>query len=172
MKTLLAPAVTPRSSVPPGSLPTGNRQPALTTATLVREKAQHSAAELRAMREADLRRAVERHTADGTFVRIGRYTLVEPGQDPADRLVQAQAVVLRFGWQDTITTFDDTGVSDPAIRPQMARLYAALCRGDIHGIVAVSQVDVSTFRDVYTDTLTLLRARGGFLALARSETSL
>lgn len=171
MNTLLPPAV-PRPLARPGGPPMDNRLAAQTGVAPLREKARCSAAELRAIREADLRRAVERHAASGTSVRIGRYTLVKPGQDPADRLVQALAVVRRFGWQDTITTFDDTGVSDPAIRPQMARLYTELCRGEIHGIVAVSQVDVSTFHDVYADTLTLLRARDGFLALARSETSL
>jgi hypothetical protein len=115
---------------------------------------------------------VERLTAVGTPVRVGRYTLVGPHQNPADRLAQTRAVVLRHGWQDIVTAVDTTGMSDPAIRPQMARLCTALCRGEIDGIVAVSQVDVSAYPDVYAHTLATVRARGGFLALAHSETSL
>ncbi|MFF5019489.1 hypothetical protein [Streptomyces sp. NPDC001165] len=169
MKTLLAPDLF-RPPVRPGSPRRGSRPPLHAGEDPLREKA--SAAGLRALREADLHRTVERLAAAGTSVRVGRYTLVEPRQDPADRLAQTQAVVRRQGWQATVTTFDSTGVSDPAIRPQMARLYAALCRGEIHGIVAVSQVDISAFHDVYADTLTVLRARGGFLALARHETTI
>ncbi|WP_051853132.1 hypothetical protein [Streptomyces aureocirculatus] len=103
---------------------------------------------------------------------MARYTLVEPGQDPAERLAQTQAVLMRRGWTQSIVTFDNTGNSDPAVRPQMARLFTALCDRDIHGIIAVSQVDISTFPQVYTDTLAILRARGGFLDLARDECSL
>ncbi|MER5549537.1 hypothetical protein ABT072_45870 [Streptomyces sp. NPDC002589] len=124
------------------------------------------------MREAVLSRAVERLAATGTPVRVGRYTLVEPGQDPACRLAETQAVVDRLSWQAPITTFDSTGMTDPAIRPQMARLYAAICRNEIHGIVAVSRTDISTFSCVYADTLTAIQARGGFLALARHETAI
>ncbi|MFI0813839.1 hypothetical protein [Streptomyces echinatus] len=127
---------------------------------------------MRARREADLLRAVARLAHTGTAVRIGRYSLVEPRQDPADRLAETQAVVQRCGWTTSITTFDDTGVGDPELRPQMARLLAALDAGEIHGIVAVSQVDVSSFDDIYARALALVRARGGFLALARSETSI
>lgn len=174
MKTLLpAPVSVARRPVQPvrtGALRTSSGPPVHTAAGLLREET--STAQLRAVREADLNRAVERLTAACTSVRVGRYTLVEPGQDPADRLAETQAVVHRLSWQAPITTFDSTGMTDPAIRPQMARLYAAICRGEIHGIVAVSHADISTFHSVYADTLTAIQARGGFLALARNETTI
>ncbi|WP_189957973.1 hypothetical protein [Streptomyces alanosinicus] len=151
----------------PSALHTSSRPPLHTAGGFLREEA--NTAQLLALREAFLNRAVQRLAATGTPVRVGRYTLVKPGQDPAGRLAETQAVVHRLSWQAPITTYDSTGMADPAIRPQMARLYAAICRGEIHGIVAVSRVDISTFPCVYADTLTAIQARGGFLALVRNE---
>lgn len=171
MKTLLAPTVLR----PPARLvtrTTSSWPPALAGEPPVQPRVQGGAAELRARREADLQRALARLADTGTAVRVARYSLVGPRQDPADRLAETQAVVHRRRWTDSITTFDDTGVGDPALRPQMARLFAALDAGEIHGIVAVSQVDISPFPTVYAHTLDALRARRGFLALARSETSI
>ncbi|MEU6349898.1 hypothetical protein ABZ896_11290 [Streptomyces sp. NPDC047072] len=171
MKTLLAPTVL-RPQARLVTRATGSRPPALAGEAPVQPKVRGGAAELRARREADLQRALARLADTGTAVRVGRYSLVVPRQDPADRLAETQAVVHRRRWTDAITTFDDTGAGDPALRPQMARLFAALDAGEIHGIVAVSQIDISPFPDIYADTLAVLRARGGFLALARSETSI
>lgn len=171
MKTLLAPTLLQ----PPtrlGTWATGGRPAVLTDEEPAQPKVQARAAELRAMREADLHRALAQLAGTGTAVRVGRYSLVEPHQDPADRLAETQAVTHRRRWATSITTFDDTEAGDPALRPQLARLFAALDAGEIHGIVAVSQVDISPFHDVYADTLTILRARRGFLALARNETSI
>ncbi|MFK0142689.1 hypothetical protein [Streptomyces murinus] len=131
-----------------------------------------SAAELRAMREADLDRALARCARTGAAVRVARYSLVEPGQDPTVRLAQTQVVVCRRHWTTAIVTFDRTGDGDPALRPQLGRLVAALDTGEIHGIVALSRVDISPFDESYARTLAVLRARRGFLALARSETSI
>jgi hypothetical protein len=167
VNTLLSePAALHRS----GALPAGVRQPAHTRSALGGE--QVTAANLGSLREADVRRAVQHLAAVDTPVQVARYVLVNPHQDPADRLAETQAVVIRRGWQATITTFDDTGVGEPSCRPQMARLCAALSRGEIHGIVAVSQVDISAFPALYANALADFRARGGFLALARRETSL
>lgn len=129
------------------------------------------AARLRAMREADVARALERLAATDTTVCVGQYTLIEPDQDPACRLTQTQNVVGRRRWEARVTTWDSTGMTDPALRPQLSRLFTAICDGEIHGIVAASRTDISTFDKVYESTLASIRARGGFLTLARSETS-
>ncbi|MFI0776267.1 hypothetical protein [Streptomyces sp. NPDC021212] len=105
-------------------------------------------------------------------VRVAQYALVRPGQDPADRLARTQALVTRETWNVAMTTFDDTGMTDPATRPQLARLYAAIRHGELHGIVATSRTDFSTFHDIYEDALTDIRVRGGFLALVCDETTL
>ncbi|MEU3975165.1 hypothetical protein [Streptomyces bacillaris] len=171
MKTLFVPAALP----PPVRLrtwATGGRLPARTDLEPAQPRAKGSAAELCAIREADLRRALGRLSETGTVVRVGQYSLVKPLQDPANRLAEAQAVIHRCRWTTTITTFDDTEAGDPALRPQLARLFTALDAGEIHGIVAVSQTDISPFPDIYARTLTILRARRGFLALARNETSI
>jgi hypothetical protein len=122
------------------------------------------------MREADVDRALERLAAADTPVRVGQYTLIRPDQDPACRLTQTQNVVDWRRWEASVTTWDSTGMTDPALRPQLARLFTALCQGEIHGIVAASRSDISTFDEVYESTLAAIRARGGFLTLARSET--
>ncbi|MDX3275234.1 MULTISPECIES: hypothetical protein [Streptomyces] len=171
MKTLLAPTVL-RPPARLGTRTTVSQPPALTGEAPVQPRVRAGAAELRARREADLHRALARLADTGTAVRVGRYSLVGPRQDPADRLAETQAVVHRRRWTDSITTFDITGAGGPALRPQMARLFAALDAGEIHGIVAVSQVDISPYHDIYAHTLAVLRARRGFLALARSETSI
>jgi hypothetical protein len=130
------------------------------------------AAELRAVREADLRRTVDHAVSGGQPVRVGRYALVASRHDPALRLAETQSVVQRRGWQAVITTVDSSGDDDPARRPQLARLITALSTQEIHGIVTVSQVDISSHHDTYAALLAVLRARGGFLALARPETSI
>ncbi|MET7490284.1 hypothetical protein [Streptomyces sp. NPDC005538] len=129
------------------------------------------AARLRDVREADVDRTLKQLAAVGTPVRVGRYTLIEPGQDPAERLAQTQAVVTRRRWEAAVVTWDSTGMTDPALRPQLARLFTAICHGEIHGIVAASRTDISAFDEVYESTLAAIRARGGFLTLARSETT-
>jgi hypothetical protein len=139
---------------------------------VARVPAGRGAAELRAIREADLRRTVDHVVSGGQPVRVGRYALVDSRHDPASRLAQTQSVVHRRGWQSVITTVDSSGDDDPALRPQLARLITALSTQEIHGIVAVSQVDISSHHDAYAALLAVLRARSGFLALARPETSI
>ncbi|MFF7400658.1 hypothetical protein [Streptomyces murinus] len=151
---------------------TGTAPHTLTDRTPVQPEARTSAARFRAVREADLDRALAWHSGIGTAVRVARYSLVEPGQDPTVRLAQTQAVVCRRHWATSIVTFDRTGDGDPALRPQLGRLVAALDTGEIHGIVAVSRIDISPFDEHYARTLAVLCARRGFLALARSETSI
>ncbi|MGW3930872.1 hypothetical protein ACWECC_22635 [Streptomyces microflavus] len=171
MKTLLAPTI-PQVPTRLGTWATGSRPPVLTDEEFPQPKVQAGAADLRAIREADLHRALARLADTGTTVLVGRYSLVGPRQDPAGRLAEAQAVIHRRRWTTSITTFDTTEGHAQALRPQLARLFAALDAGEIHGIVAVSQADISPFPDTYAHTLTVLRARRGFLALARNETSI
>lgn len=101
------------------------------------------AARLRAMREADVDRALERLAAADTPVRVGQYTLIEPDQDPACRLAQIQNAVGRRRWEARVTVWDSTGMTDPALRPQLAHLFTARCQGEIHGIVAASRTDLA-----------------------------
>ncbi|WP_331746579.1 hypothetical protein OG923_33690 (plasmid) [Streptomyces halstedii] len=170
MKTLLA-STRLRPPARLGARVAGGRPPALTAEAPVQPTARIDTADLRARREANLHRALARLADAGTAVRVGRYSLVARHQDPTDRLAETQAVIHRRGWTAPITTFDEIGVADPALRPQMARLFAALDADEIHGIIAVSQADICLLRDMYAHTLAILRARGGFLALARDETS-
>lgn len=160
----------PQPSPRLGARAFGIRPRVLTDEKPARHTVPADTAELRGMRETDLQRALDWCANTGTAVQVGRYSLVEPRQDPADRLAEAQAVIQRRRWTTAITTFDETDAGDPALRPQLARLFAALDAGEIHGIVAVSQLDISPFPDIYGHTLALLRARRGFLALARNET--
>ncbi|MEU0843930.1 hypothetical protein ABZ370_31260 [Streptomyces sp. NPDC005962] len=128
-----------------------------------------NAARLRSMRlaiYADVMRGIT-----SPPVRVAEYALVRPGQDPADRLAQTRALVVRESWQMVMTTYDDTGMTDPATRPHLARLYAAIRRRELHGIVAASRTDITTFHDIYEDTLTRIRTCGGFLVLAHDETT-
>jgi hypothetical protein len=137
---------------------------------VVRGPAGPGAAELRAIREADLRRTVDHVVSGGQPVRVGRYALVDSRHDPAPRLAETQSVVHRRGWKSVITTFDNSGADDdPAHRTQLARLVTALGTQKIQGIVAVSQVDISSHHDTYANLLAVLRARSGFLALAHPE---
>ncbi|MGW1895408.1 hypothetical protein ACWCP6_34985 [Streptomyces sp. NPDC002004] len=135
-------------------------------------RAQTSTIRLRALREAGRANVMRRLAAAATPVRVGRYALVETGRDASARLSQTQEVIVREGWTPVLATWDDTGMTDPTTRPQLARLYAAIRRGELHGIVAASRSDISTFHSIYEDTLTDLRALGAFLALARDETTL
>ncbi|MCX4682201.1 hypothetical protein OG413_44275 [Streptomyces sp. NBC_01433] len=104
--------------------------------------------------------------------RFGLYVLVTPRQDPAPRLAAAQALAARQGWTVALRTFDVTGPSDPATRPQLARLLAAARRQEIHGILTASRVDISDDNREYAAMLDQIRALGGGLALAREETVL
>lgn len=168
MKTLLAPSASRPPTRPNAVHPSGI--PPLRTGEILGAAA--SSGELCDIREADLNRVLQRLAAVGTTVRVARYTLVKSGQDPTDRLVETQGVINPRGWQTSITTFDSTDLTDPALRPQMARLVNAIRDGEIHGIVAVSRVDVSAFQDTYTDALAVIRAHGGFLALVRNESTI
>ncbi|WP_326682033.1 hypothetical protein [Streptomyces sp. NBC_01237] len=134
------------------------------------QRGRSSAAHLRALRETACS-AVLRRLA-GRPVLVARYALVAPGQDAADRLAQSMGVVTREGWVAVVAAYDDTGMTDPATRPHLARLCTAIRRGELHGIVAPSRTDISTFHSAYEDALDTIRTCGGFLALARDETTL
>ncbi|MYR63637.1 hypothetical protein GTY54_48050 [Streptomyces sp. SID625] len=148
------------------------RPPVHTGGGLLREAM--SAQDLRALREAQLNRALQHLDASGTTVRVGCYALVGPGGDPGVRLRETRALANRLGWAPgpRLVTYDSTGMTDPLIRPQLARLLAAIGREDIHGIVTVSRTDITDFPTAYLDVLAAVQARGGFLALARDETGL
>jgi hypothetical protein len=102
--------------------------------------------------------------------RVALYVLVDPGGDPADRFAVAQAQAIRSGTEITHRLCDSTGMTDPFTRPGLARAYAAIRRGEIHGIVAASRTDISTFDQPYEQELRRLRAMAGFLLLAHNET--
>jgi hypothetical protein len=101
--------------------------------------------------------------------RIALYVLVGSRQDPAPRLAAAQALATRRGWTVADRTFDVTGPTDPATRPQLARLLAAARRREIHGILAASRVDISDDEKEYGAMLEQIRTLGAGLALAREE---
>ncbi|MFI1185881.1 hypothetical protein [Streptomyces californicus] len=103
-------------------------------------------------------------------VRVARYALVRAGRDPADRL--AQVANHCDGWEVAITTWDTTEMTDPVTRPQFARLLHAMQAGTLHGVIAPSRTDISSFAGIYEDTLHTIRAVGGFLGLVRDETEL
>lgn len=107
MKTLLAPALL-HLPARLGTWATSARQGVLTDGKPAQPRARAGAAELRAIREADLHRALARLADTGTAVRVGRYSLVKPRQDPADRLAEAQAVIHRRHWVTSLTTVDNT----------------------------------------------------------------
>ncbi|MEU0108317.1 hypothetical protein ABZ313_23565 [Streptomyces sp. NPDC006251] len=102
--------------------------------------------------------------------RVALYVLVEPGRDPANRLAVAQAHANRAGVEVAYRVCDSTGMTDPFTRPGLARAYAAIGRGEIHGIVAASRTDISAFDRPYEQELWRLRALPGFLLLAHDET--
>ncbi|MFI5822846.1 hypothetical protein ACIA8I_27690 [Streptomyces rishiriensis] len=101
--------------------------------------------------------------------RFALYVLAGARQDPAPRLAAAQALATRQGWTVTVRTFDLTGPTDPATRPQLARLLAAARRQEIHGILAASRVDISDDDREYEAMLGQIRTLGAGLALAREE---
>jgi hypothetical protein len=111
------------------------------------------------------------HNLAGHPFRVARYALIKPGQDPADRLSQSLSFTGN-GCQTMVTAWDDTGMTDPSTRPQLARLYDAIECGRVHGIVAPSRTDISNFNSVYEDALAAIRRRGGCLVLIRDETTL
>ncbi|MFI0219103.1 hypothetical protein [Streptomyces lydicus] len=104
--------------------------------------------------------------------RFGLYVLANPRQDPAPRLAVVQALAIRHKWTTTIRAVDLTGPTDPATRPQLARLLAAMQQREIHGIIAASRVDISDDDQQYESMLHQLRALRAGLALAYEETVL
>ncbi|WP_093802098.1 hypothetical protein [Streptomyces sp. Wb2n-11] len=104
--------------------------------------------------------------------KVALYVLVRDGGDPGERRVVALAHAERAGFEVTETFVDDAWKSDPEGRPVLARAYAALRRSGFHGLVAASQVDISSCSSVYEQELHRLHAAGGFLHLALDETQL
>ncbi|MFD7615563.1 hypothetical protein [Streptomyces sp. NPDC059802] len=102
--------------------------------------------------------------------RVALYVLVRDNSSAADRRAIALAHAGRAGFEVAETYVDDEWQSDPGTRFALGRAYAALRRGDIHGLVAASQVDISSCDSVYEHELHRLQAAGGFLALALDET--
>lgn len=124
---------------------------------------------LRALREDYLRSLT---TGIAGRPRVALYVLVKTGGDPSDRRAVAQAHADKQGCEVTQTYIDDAWMSDPALRPALACAHAALRRGEIDGIVAVSRVDISSCDELYEQELRFLRCTGGFLSLALDETCL
>lgn len=102
-------------------------------------------------------------------MRFALYVQVGARQDPAPRLATAQALATRHGWTVVDRAFDNTGPTDPATRPQLARLLAAARRREIHGILAASRVDISDDDGMYEAMLKQFRTAGAGLALTREE---
>ncbi|MFF7705427.1 hypothetical protein [Streptomyces lydicus] len=127
---------------------------------------QKADSELQALREARLALRIS-----GTpRPRVGTYTMVNPGQDPAPRLAVARALAAQHNWPQAATpAVDFTGMTDPATRPQLARLLASLADGEVQGIVATSRTDFTHLNDFYGEVLDKIHDRGGFLALATRE---
>ncbi|WP_432141136.1 hypothetical protein [Streptomyces sp. bgisy084] len=126
-------------------------------------------ADLQAIREAALASAINRTPRP----RIGIYTMVQAHQDPAVRLAVARGLAVRNGWLlERAPAVDFTGMTNPATRPQLARLLDALDRDDIDGIAATSRTDFSDLNGDYEDALQRIHARRGFLALASTETDI
>ncbi|MGX1759400.1 hypothetical protein ACWIG5_21210 [Streptomyces lydicus] len=125
-------------------------------------------ADLQALREAGLASVISSQPRP----RIGIYAMVRDGQDPAVRLAVARGLVLRHDWPEAQASVDFTGMTDPATRPQLARLLDAVDRRAIDGIVAMSRTDLTHLNDYYEETLRRIHARGGFLALATAETDI
>ncbi|MFI1408905.1 hypothetical protein ACH4Y0_03050 [Streptomyces sp. NPDC020707] len=127
------------------------------------------ASHLVVLRRAQLERVLQGAAGEKRFA---LYVLVGFRQDPAHRLAAAQAHATRQEWTVTDRTFDLTGPTDPATRPQLARLLAAARRREIHGILAASRIDISDSDLEYEAMLDQIRAVGAGLALAREETGL
>lgn len=125
-----------------------------------------AASRLGLLRRAQLETVLRRESGEK---RIALYVLVGSRQDPAPRLAAAQALATRLGWTVADRTFDVTGPTDPATRPQLARLLAAARRREIHGILAASRVDISDDDKEYEAMLEHIRTLGAGLALAREE---
>jgi hypothetical protein len=128
-----------------------------------------AAGDLRALRRAQLQRAVGRCAGEPRFA---VYVLVPEHGDPAPRLADAHGFAARQGWAVAEWAVDVTGPTAPGTRPQLARLLAAARRGEIHGILAASRVDVSDDDREYEAVLRQLQSLGVGLALAREETGL
>lgn len=128
-----------------------------------------SADYLRALRRAQLQRATSTHPDE---MRVAVYVLVAEHGDPGPRLTAATAFAARQRWTVVDRAVDVTGPTDPALRPRFARLLAAARGGEIHGIVAVSRVDISDGDREYEVVLRRIQALGAGLALTREETFL
>ncbi|GGX51780.1 hypothetical protein [Streptomyces noursei] len=121
---------------------------------------------LRSLREGYLRSVI---AEIGGRPKIALYVLVKTGGDPAERLAMAQSHADREGFDVVHCLVDDTWMTEPSARPGLARAYAALRLGEIHGLVAASRVDVSSSDQLYEQEVRLLHGAGGFLALALDE---
>ncbi|MFJ4741184.1 hypothetical protein [Streptomyces sp. NPDC088775] len=128
-----------------------------------------AAAALKVLRRTHLETALQGVAGEKRFA---LYALVGPRQDPAPRLAAAQALATQRGWTVAERAVDLTGPTDPATRPQLARLLAAARRGEIHGIIAASRVDISNDDEEYEAMLARIRVAGAALALTREETAL
>ncbi|TGB15539.1 hypothetical protein [Streptomyces sp. MZ04] len=104
--------------------------------------------------------------------RVVLYVLVKRIEEAAHRRAEALAHAQREGYEVVDTFVDDTWQTDPGARPALARAHAALRCQAVDGIVAASRVDISPFDRPYEEELRLLKAAGGFLALALDESRL
>lgn len=172
--------VSPHRHTPPiGDLATGRRIPGPGLKAIARAQSRPALAgdlltaaqRLRLLREQDQRTAL----ADRQQVLVAVYVLARSDADGSDaerRAAEALGAANRRGWQVALRAVDVTGDIAPALRPQLARAHAALASGQIAGLVCASRVDISPDDGLYTDELSWLRSRGGFLGLARNEAAL
>jgi hypothetical protein len=107
-------------------------------------------------------------------VTVALYVLAQPDSNGIDhpRFEVANGAAEANGWSVGPRYLDVTGDTDPGVRPQWAMVHKALADGEIDGVVAASQTDISTHDEWYRQQLLLLRDRGGFLGLARPEAAL
>jgi hypothetical protein len=153
------------SAVGPEAIARAQARPALTGDLLT------AAQRLRLLREKDQRAAL----AGCRRVLVAVYVLARSdstGNDVERRMHEALGAANRRGWQVAFRAVDVTGDLAPDLRPQLARVHAALTGGQIAGVVSASRVDISPDDGLYTDELNWLRSRGGFLGLARNEAAL
>ncbi|MGW6454699.1 hypothetical protein ACWF94_02025 [Streptomyces sp. NPDC055078] len=128
-----------------------------------------SAAALRDRRTA-MNRALETRTPEKLAVVL--YVLTRPGGDPHAHLAELLSAAARAEWSVVSREADDTGDTDPAVRPGWARAVTAVADGRAHAITAVSHVSVSPHHTLFERELDRVRSAGGGLYLLRPETHL
>jgi hypothetical protein len=120
----------------------------------------------------DLRLSILRSLTTGVpgQPRVALYILSSDSSSAGERRAVALSHAGRAGFEVSETYVDNAWKSDPVGRSVLARAYTALRRGEIQGLVAASQADLSSCDSMHEGELRRLRAAGGFLHLALDET--